>query len=165
MKCRSGHERPKRVGWDLARRNQAPKGSLTEKATGWRPFSKNISIHICCLQTKYCWSGTYGRFIDPWVQANHPTIVCNPGLKPGLVEKFAAAKTGPEKWYPQGLSCKRHEIINAHDLSRFELLKLFIMDPTLQNVEVEAFFMQQGPQIVQIQRCVLKPNVYIEHIG
>ncbi|CAL1135904.1 unnamed protein product [Cladocopium goreaui] len=47
------------------------------------------------------------------------------GLKPGLVEKFTAARTDQEK---------------------FENLKQFIMDPTLQSVVVESWFIEQAKE-------------------
>ncbi|CAK9080959.1 unnamed protein product, partial [Durusdinium trenchii] len=47
------------------------------------------------------------------------------GLQPGLVEKYNAAKTDQEK---------------------FALVKAFIMDPTMDSVEVEAFYIQQSKE-------------------
>ena len=60
-----------------------------------------------------------------------------PGLKPGLVEKFASARTPQEK--PKPLMTLAMLLI-----LRFSLLKAFIMDPTLETIEIEAQFVQCG---------------------
>lgn len=62
-------------------------------------------------------------------------------MAPGMVEKFAAAKTPGEK--PSSQYLVRGALSFMVSLSpRFELLKLFIMDPTLESVTVESYFQE-----------------------
>ena len=70
------------------------------------------------------------------------------GLKPGLVEKFAAARTDQEKPRPWiGLAQGLITWLGSFGHLRFENLKQFIMDPTLQSVVVESWFIEHVPQI------------------
>lgn len=70
------------------------------------------------------------------------------GLKPGMVEKFAAARTPSEKsttwvyihivvWLVEFGLWYSHKCF-----PRFELLKQYIMDPTLESVRVEAVYIE-----------------------
>lgn len=62
------------------------------------------------------------------------------GLQPGLLEKFTSAKTNEEKNLPQICGAKVYLIFVFSSILRFNLLKLFIMDPTLESVQVETYF-------------------------
>ena len=94
-----------------------------------------------------------------FVEKNIMNLCCShrfirAGLRPGLVEKFAAAKSPQQKPDSYNLgrpvlgnqNLKLYRISNLEH-SRFELLKLFILDPSLDSVEIEAFYIQPRSQI------------------
>ena len=73
-----------------------------------------------------------------------------------MIEKFAAAKTPAQKPSPWKVE---HGTTLQFGLMRFEMLKLFIMDPSLDSVEVEAYFIERGPQHLSLKLQIVEISV------
>ena len=72
-----------------------------------------------------------------------------PGLPEGLLEKWAAAKSATQKFYAQLFVCSESLIKTPWNSNmvpsswlmqpRFEFLKCFLVDPSMQSMRIEAF--------------------------
>jgi len=80
-----------------------------------------------------------------------------PGLPAGLIEKWADAKTSSQKFYAQLFVCSEHLIKTSFNSNmvpsswlmqpRFEFLKCFLADPSMQSMEIEVYHQECHPYL------------------